>query len=251
MSHSTVASLLATLLLGAACSPSAGTNAGCRTQGLFTDQSSCVSASGGSCEMTTLQSSTDSKSLVCWKPSFLGLSGTGSGTGTSTTGGCSGVYPWDQSGWSPKECDGVVKQLTQTVTCSSVCPCNSPAVKPATVSPCTNDLYNGQHSVAECKKRGGSAIPTPTGDMICSLPGSSCPTGWFAYGPMGVNWTATLPASAQEHTNCTGGRFQVFTGSHQMGESQIEFKTYCGSRNCFKCKRWDTVYATVVRVGCF
>jgi hypothetical protein len=244
--------MLGALMLGAACTPNSGTNAGCKTQGYFPDQSSCTSAIGTACEMTTIQSAADSKTLVCWKPSSLGLSATGTtGTTTGTTAGCSGTYPWSIGPWVPATCDGTVAQQTRTVTCPTACPCNSPSPKPSETSSCTPDLYNGLHYVNQCIALGGSVLPLDTGDKICSLPGSACPAGWHPYGPLGLYYTATQQTSAEEHTNCTGGRSKVYTGFHALAALPIESKEYCSWRNCFKCKAYSTVYATVVRVGCY
>ena len=245
--------MLGALIFGAACAPSAGLNAGCKTQGYFPDQSSCTSAIGTACEMTTIQSVSDSKTLVCWKPSSLGLSATGTtGTTTGTTAGCSGTYHWSIGPWVPATCDGTVAQQTRTVTCPTACPCNSPSPKPSETSSCTPDLYNGLHYVNQCIALGGSVLPLSTGEKICSVPVSACPSGWHPYGPLGVYHTATQMNSAQEHINCTGGRMSVYTGFHEMGPIPIEFKQYCSRRSCLKgCTEYSKVYATVTRVGCY
>lgn len=254
MNSSPLAALFAVFVLGSACSPNTSTNVGCKTQGLFMDQSSCVSAAGTACEMTTLQSSADSKTLVCWKPSSQGLSlsTTGSGTSTSGSSGCSGNYYWTLGAWTPAACDGTVTQLTRTVTCTGGCPCNQPTLaQPATVSPCVPDLHNQQHYTQQCKALGGSTVPTPDNDLICSLPGNACPSGWSAYAPTGMDWTATQQNSAKDYINCYGGYVNVYTNFHGLGPLPIEFKEYCGSRNCLKCRSWDKVYAKVIRVGCY
>jgi hypothetical protein len=252
-----IASVLAVFgmgVLGVACSPNASSNLGCKTQGFFTDETSCVSASGGSCTLTSVASAIDSKTLICWKPSASGLSLSTSTTGASTTStsGCTGSYPWSMGPWIPAACSGGVTQLTRVVSCPHACPCNQPSTTmPENITNCTADLYNQIHYSKQCKDLGGDVIPMPDGDKICSLPGSACPSGWFAYGPGGVNWTATEMAMAQDQINCTGGTFPVYTAFHALGPLPIESKTYCGWRNCFKCRRWDKVYAKVTRVGCY
>jgi hypothetical protein len=197
--------------------------------------------------------------LICWKPSASGLSLSTSTTGASTTStsGCTGSYPWSMGPWIPAACSGGVTQLTRVVSCPHACPCNQPSTTmPENITNCTANLYNQIHYSTQCTGLGGSVITTPDGDKICSLAGSACPSGWFAYGPLGVNWTATEMASAKDRTNCFGGYFTIYTGFHVLGPVARESRKYCADPDCFLgikvgCDREEFVFAKVTRVGCY
>ena len=245
--------------LASGCSPSVSDSSICRSMGFYVSQNECVGATQGSCQMTQLTSPSTSKTVICWKAG----NGTASqsptpwpspspGASPGGTSGCTGqTVPWSFGAWSPAQCGPGVATLTRSVTCNSPCPCNSPNPPPATATTCTPNLTGGLHYDSQCLAAGGVVSMVNEVSRICVFSASSCPSGWNAYNNGQVAWTATSIAIAEEHTNCVGGRQTVFTGFHSLGAIPIESKQYCNWRNCFKCKRWATVYANVTKVGCY
>ncbi len=236
------------------CSQISSNSTACGKAGYYGDQTECQnSVSLGTCTSTTVQ--TDDKNLVCWKSSTTSnQSGntTGGTTTGGTTGGCSGVAaPWTMGAWSPATCSAGVTTQTRSVTCDSPCGCS--ATMPSTTQTCTPNMYNGVHYESQCTAKGGTPERIE-GNLICRVSGSSCGSGWSQLHYNGATpYTITSAASAQEHTNCVGGRKTVYTGSHSTftPAKAVETYTYCSSRNCFGCKSYSTIMATVTSVACY
>jgi hypothetical protein len=245
-------------VLSSGCSPSVSDSSICRSMGFFVSQAECTGSTQGACQMTQLTSQSTSKTVICWKPGtstasqsptpFVTSSPSSSPSGSSCLGQ---TVPWSLGAWSPAQCGPGVPKLQRSVNCYASCPCNSPNPAPSTETICTPNLYGAVHYDTQCVAAGGVVSMQNAVTRICVFSASSCPSGWNAYKPGNVAFTATSIASAEDHINCLGGRQTVFTGFHALGEFDIESKDYCNWRNCFKCKRWVKVYANVTKVGCY
>lgn len=258
-------------LLGASlmsCSQVSTNSGACGKSGYYGDQEECQnSVSLGTCTSVTVQSA--DKNLVCWQSSTsqnqTGNTNTGTGTGT----GCNGQSPpWTMGAWTPSSCGAGITQRTRTVTCNYPCPCAG--AQPSTTESCAPNMYNNVHYESECTAASGtlewiegkrvckfSGAPTvvniPGGGSV-TVPGpASCPSGWTQLYYGNIPYTITSQGSAQEHTNCVGGRRTVYTGSHSSftPAKAKESLVYCSSRNCFGCNGYSTVYANVTQVACY
>ena len=240
------------------CSPTVSDSSICRSMGFYVSQTECGSATQSSCQLAQLQSQSTGKTVICWKqatstpstsPTPVPSPTPGSGGGGTN---CTGqTVPWNIGAWSPAQCGPGVSSLSRSVTCNSSCPCNSPNPAPAAATTCTPDLSGGAHYASECQAQGGQVLILNPVSRICVFSSGSCPSGWNAYRTDSVAWTQTAIASAEDHINCLGGRRTVSTGFHMLGPVPIESVDYCNWRNCIKCKRTATVYASVTKVGCY
>lgn len=248
--------ILTTVLLSASmmgCSQTSSNSAACNKAGYYGDQTECQnSVSLGTCASTTVTSG--DKNLVCWKSSTTSAQ-TGNTTGSTTGGttGCSGASsaPWTLGAWTPATCTAGVSTRTRTVTCDYACGCSS--TQPSATETCTPNMYQAKHYESECTSAGGS-LDYVEGNRICRFNGSGCPGNWNQlYYNGNLPYTITTPGSAQEHTNCHGGRNTVYTGSHGSFSpaKMVETLVYCGARNCFGCTSWSTASAIVTQVACY
>lgn len=217
MKLSAVTAALGMMVLGSGCAPSASNNGGCQTQGLFTDQASCGSATGTTCTMTTLQFSPDSKSLVCWK---AGLKPTPTPTKPKD------ILP-------VKDLDGL----------------NLDVATPVVIA----DLFSYQHSSKDCLALKGNVVRVDPITRICSLAGKDCPSGWRAYYTGPVSWMATAETTDTQKTDCGMGSKTVRTAFHSnLAPLEVEKLTFCPSSCMGKCRVTDkTIYAQIVRRGCY
>ena len=231
------------------------TNSGaCASAGAYGSQSECQNSIGvGTCTLASVQSS--GNNLACWQSNTQNQTGNGSTSGGTTTGGstngCTGLTPyWTMGAWSPATCTAGVTQLTRTVACSSnTCACAD--AQPSTTESCQPDLYNNIHYQAECTAKGGSLVFVD-GNHVCSF-ATSCPSGWDVLTSGSTVYTITSDNSGQDDIDCFGGRNTVHTGYHTSFTPirGVETVSFCTWRNCFGCKRTQTISATVTNVACY
>jgi hypothetical protein len=235
------------------CSKLGNTSSACNNAGYYAEQSECQnSISSGSCSAATVLN--EGENLVCWKSTTTSnqTGNTSTGTGTNTSTSCNGQSPpWTMGAWAPATCGVGVTQRTRTVTCDYSCPCVLP--QPSTTETCAPNMFLGRHYESECPAAGGTLLWID-GNRVCSMSGFSCKSGWSQYYYNSATpYTITTAASAQEHTNCVGGRTTVTTGYHSSftPARAVETRSYCSSRNCFGCKTWTTLKANISSVACF
>jgi hypothetical protein len=257
MKKSVALSLLG-ILLGASmmsCSQVSTNSGACGKAGYYGDQAECQnSVSLGTCSSTTVQ--TADKNLVCWQSSTSANQTGNTSTGTvTTTTGCDGQSPpWTMGAWTPSACTAGVTQRTRTVTCNYPCACAG--AQPSTTETCTPNMYGNTHYESQCTGANGILLWIE-GKRVCQFSSpanaATCPSGWTQLYYGNIPYTITTSATAQEHTNCVGGRRTVTTASHSsfVPAKSKESLVYCSKRGCFGCQSYSTVYSNVAHVACY
>ncbi len=216
MNISKILALVGLLCVGAACAPSASTHGGCGNQGFFQDQASCLSAASWGCEMTSIQLSSESKSLICWKPSLKAPNPTP----------------------TPRVQDG----LSQ----------GDPSLE-VRMPDFMADLYKQVHSSDNCKALNGSVRVAGAGNKICMMAGSACPVGWRTYYTGSVRWTITAQTQDTQKTDCGADSRTVSTPFHLgLAPVEVEKLTFCPLTCMGKCQlKEKTIYAKILHIACY